>query len=159
MGWKKLTRKGLEDICWIENGQPMKNCDMEILKTVIKQYGFVDYSEFNNNCSIMYALSHGDFRAMYTNPQNKMYFYKKYGRENPAYLYSKLFDHMWAFRDANKKMYLMLSPYMTREEIIKELETFPKASVKYGNYSQLKYMILNKSYYYPGKTTTILLYV
>ena len=96
---------------------------------------------------------------MYANPYNKVEFYKKYGMRNLDYGEFKILDHMWALRDDKKKMYIMLSPYMTREEAIKELEHIPKQSAKYGDYRQLKYIILDESYYYPGKTTTIILYV
>ena len=86
----------------------------------IDKYDFVDYSYWDSGSPIMYALEYGNFRLLYANPYYKGS--KKYGIEkNPIFTYP-LMDHTLAFRNANKKMYIISNPYLTNKEISEIME-------------------------------------
>lgn len=160
MPWKKLSKAAIDEICWIRETKPLKNCDVELLKKLVQHYGFVDYNHIDLGCSLMFALKNGNYRGLYNNPGNKSSFHKKYGYDNPKVFRNKLLDHGYAFRNEDKKMYIVASPYLSRDEIIEKLEMIPKVSIEYGDFSELKYDIIDKeeSYYYPGETSTIVFY-
>ncbi len=158
MSWKKITLKEINYICMIRGDVPQGCCDTEILKDIINKFDIVDYSALDKGCPIMYALSYGDFRADYKNPRNGKEFYRKYGYENPKIFDDiMIMDHVYAFRDSNKKMYILSNPYSSREEIIQRMKDLPVKSDKYGDYKKLKYEILAQSYY-SKKTTGIIFY-
>lgn len=160
MSWKKLTKSEINKICWIKGNKPLKNCDVELFKKLVHRYGFVDYNRVDLSCPIMFSLTEGNYRGSYINPEDKTSFHKKYGLDNPKVFRNILLDHGYAFRNEDKKMYIVASPYLDREEIIEKLGMIPKVSIEYGDFSELKYDIIDKeeSYYYPGETSTIILY-
>lgn len=157
MSWERLNEKGMGYIC-----QPSESGSTEALKALMEKYNLVDYSSYAEGTPIMYFLKRGNFVGCYSNPQNSTEFHEKYGVDKVRDVFRyPLWDHVWAFRDVNRKGYLVLNPYLRNEEIEAFMDQIKLVSWQYGDYSDLKYDILgkDKSFYNPGHTNIVVLYM
>lgn len=156
--WKKLSKKEKENIITKEGALKLDKIKLNLLNKLIDRYDLVDYSYWDSGSPIMYALEYGNFKLFYGNPYYRKS--KKYGIENHPKFRHPLMDHILAFRDINKKMYIVSNPYLTDDEI---REMFDEKDWRntywHGDYSKLKYEVLGKenSYYNPNETNLLVL--
>ena len=141
--WKKLSKRERKNIITKDGILELDETKLNLLNKLIDKYDLVDYSYWDSGSPIMYALEYGNFKLLYANPYYKGS--KKYGIEKNPIFTHPLMDHTLAFRNANKKMYIISNPYLTNKEIS---EIMGKKDWRnnpwFGDYSKLKYEILGK---------------
>lgn len=141
MGWRKidiqkLSRHYPANVADVEN---VNNNAVEEVQKVCDRYGFVKYNTQKpdaNWSEIGLTLNHNKLERI-----NSYYWV-----DAPHYL----FDHMNWLMDANGKIFLLSSPYNTREGILEDLG-------KYIHEDFIGYEILEENTYFPSKNTVSLL--
>ena len=152
--WNKLSIKNQLNLCRAEiKDVPETDKSLRALEALIEKYGLVDYLVFDEVHPVAYVLNEGNIRTNWNNPDNRKRFFNKYSLQNPKLLRYPLIDHAEYFRDGEYKAYLVSHAYQNPAEIEAAVAEIRKEK----GYEQLKYDILDSSYY-SDKTRCIVFY-
>lgn len=150
MFWKKLDEKALRRICCSSDE------DVGLLENLIARYNFTSYCIYPSSVPLMTFLQNEEFTSYRLSISDMVWFYGKYRTDRHTNLDYLFWGHALGFKDANNKVFVVLNPYLTDDEISSSLDV----AISSGNHGGMGYDILGKaaSYWNPGKTNLVVLY-